>query len=347
MMNFKGLIYSLLFAFSYALQSMFAKQIDSIDKVNMAPTRSILQLCFFMPSLILIFPDSLSTKSLVTYVKDLPMRKMIIARVCYGYGAILTLFWSLQYLSIGDSSSIRALVAPCTAILAYFMLNERITVFELVLMLVSVIGMIFIAQPWEDPASNSEISENLVNLSNVTTSSFNQTQNYTISFDTESTKSSFFTNFIATYPGIIGSILCIISTYCNAAASVAMRALGKSIHYWVLTYFHALFGGIIILPIFILLGIFPMQNLIQIGLTSTDMLRLSAVTICGTFSQVLKKLALEYEKAVVVQMIGNSQVIFSYLMQFFVLKNVPNFYSLIGAGLILFSVVGLGILKFK
>jgi len=311
MLNAKGLFYTLLSGFAYSLQSMFAKQLEEIPKVNIAPFRSVVQLTLFIPVLQFAFPDSVSTKSFVQQITVPEIRNGIIGRAFWGYLAICTLFFSLNYLSIGDSSAIRAMVAPVTAVLAYFMLKEKMNALQVILMLVSVSGMVFIAQPWVEAEAQSI-----------------DTSNY----------SDFERKFATT----IGCCVCFMSVLGNSICAITIRGLGKRVHFWILTFYHCLFGVAIVLPIWVAVGNIDPAQLWRDGFLRQDAYLMCVIAICGTTAQVTKKLALDYEKAVIVQMVGNTQVIFSYLLQYFILGNVPNFWSIIGAVLIFVSVVGLG-----
>lgn len=125
----------------------------------------------------------------------------------------------LKESAIGDSSSIRSLVAPVTAVIAFVMLREKITLTELVLMLISVIGMIFIAQPWNERSVASILSQNRSTNSSLSTAE-DTLSNY-----------SYFQYFTLKYPSSFGTLLCLVSVFSNSFTIVAMRSLGKKVHY--------------------------------------------------------------------------------------------------------------------
>jgi len=71
------------------------------------------------------------------------------------------------------------------------------------------------------------------------------------------------------------------------------------------------------------------------------------LAIVGSSAQIFRKLALEHERAGIVSILCNSQVIFSFTLQWAFLNNVPSKFSLIGAGLISIATLGLSINKLK
>lgn len=321
--------YSISFALTYALQSMFVQKLQEVPKINVAVYRSCLQITFFLPILQLFFKDSIQTQNFVKMIKIKELRKGIFYRVFWGYVAIMFLFASLRYISIGDSSCIRALVGPVTAVLAYFTIKESINLFQTCLMVLSVIGMVFIAQPW----IGAEGHEHLKSLN------FDQDINE-VNF-TDVQQQSPLNPFETRYSAVLGSALCFISVLGNSIATIAIRGMGKKVHFWLLTFFHALFGALLVLPSWAILGFINLTQLWNTSFTKHDIFHLIAISICGTLAQISKKLALENEKAVIVQMIGNVQVVFCYVLQYFVLGKIPNVYSGIGAVFILVSVFGL------
>ena len=194
-------------------------------------------------------------------------------------------------------------------------------------------GVVVIAQPWERPEGGIE------ELSSVSNTNLNSTEAPSQTFTTQ-TKS-----LLYQFSALVGTLLCLISVLGNSIATVSIRGLGKHVHYWILTCTHAMFGTVIVLPIWLLLDLINLKTISTNGIQKYDLIMLLCISICGTFAQISKKLALDNERSVIVQMVGNLQIVFSYILQYFILGNVPNGWSVVGAVLISVSVFGLGFVK--
>ena len=59
---------------------------------------------------------------------------------------------TLDYISIGDATAIRALAGPVTAVFAYLLLKEKISNKAKLLVFIGVIGMVFISRSILNPS---------------------------------------------------------------------------------------------------------------------------------------------------------------------------------------------------
>lgn len=237
-------------------------------------------------------------------VKVPAIRKAVFFRAILGYFSIVCYFKSLDYISIGNATSIRSLTAPIGAVLAYVFLGERMSKKEVFLLILAVTGLLFISLDKDDGEE-----------------------------------------FLWSINTIIGITLALLAALSAAMVVVIIRNAGKSVHYLVMSCAHALVGVSLIWPGILTSGIIRVENLSQ--LPGKDVFIIFCLAIVGTSAQVFRKLALENERAGIVSILCNSQVIFSFTLQWVFLSNVPSKFSLIGAGLITAATLGLSINKLK
>lgn len=294
-MNAKAFIHSILAGFFYALAGMLAKQIHSVSKINLALWSNLVRGIYLLPAVTILVPATLGIEKIIYYVKSPNTFMHIFYRVFYSYVAMIAFFKSLDFSSIGDSATIRSLTPAAVAVIAYFKIGERSEAKEVWLMLASIIGMIFIGQPWNTPEKNikNELPANL-----------------TLSVENSVNSNNLFTNFYQNYPFAIGTFLCVLSVIADALSIVSMRALGKNVHYLTLTYFMAMFGGVVILPVLTALDFFKFTGPESIIL-KPDIYQIIILSVVGTACQISKKLATDNAPATLVQLLGNSQAVFS------------------------------------
>ena len=137
-----GLTLALGAACSYSFQSLLFKLLSSdVPAHNVAVYRSSCQILFLWPILNFFFGDTLQTERVVELVTTRQLYGGLFLRSFCGYSALMTQFLGLRYISLGDSGAIRALVIPVTAVMAYFLLGERIERKEMVPMADSFLGI--------------------------------------------------------------------------------------------------------------------------------------------------------------------------------------------------------------
>lgn len=291
-----GVIYALLHAACFSLNGLFARWLtDDIAKHNIPPFRSIIQAASLWPLLYCIEgAQKVEDQVLeILYVKKLWIT--VLGRAVGGYISFLLYFMTLDYISIGDATAIRALSGPVTAIFAYLILGEKITNKAKCLVFVGVIGMFFISRSKTD---------NLPGGSTTTKT-------------------------------LIGVGMGLVSVIFASLAMVAMRGMGKRVHYLIPSQVHAMVGVLFVIPAFLVVGLTPVGFFNEMNIN--DFWYLLGISVAGTLAQVFKKLALEYEKAAVATIFFNTQVIFTYAWQWGFLDNAPSWEAMVGAGLILSS----------
>jgi len=233
------------------------------------------------------------------------IRKSIFYRAILGYFAIVCYFWSLDFITMGNATAIRSLTAPIGALLAFIYLKEKMSPVEIGLLIVAVIGLVLIALDKDKDAISSSMS-----------------------FSSSS---------------VVGGALSLAAAISAALVLVIIRKAGKSVHYLVFSCAHALVGIVIVWPMALISGYIRFENFTQIPFS--DVCLMIGLAFTGTTAQVFRKLALEHDRAGIVSILCNSQVIFSYLLQWFILDNIPSTKSIVGAALIMTATVGLSIRK--
>ena len=320
-MNHKGIVLALLSAFGYTFQTTFTKFITEIPKVSVAPIRSCVQVIILIPMVQFFYLKEFSTQNILKISKTFNLKLGLFLRCLFGYASLTSRLAALRYISIGDSGAINALSSPLTAVVGYVWLREKISKIELWLTFVSFIGMVFVAHPWKIDAEDD--GDDYAHLQGLELK----------------------------YRTLIGISISLFSTILNSLTVVSIRSVGGKVHYMILTVAHCFWGIFVFFPIFVFIGwidiskMFDVNDFASGGFLASDLKFIILVAICGTFGTVLKTMALKYEKAVIVQMLGTFRVVVLYVLQVFWIGEGVERDSLIGAGLILMSVVGLSYLK--
>ena len=135
---------------------------------------------------------------------------------------------------------------------------------------------------------------------------------------------------------IVGSLLALVASVMVSIAVVIIRKLGRGVHFS-LSMLYAGLNGVI-------------ATLIYMGITGVSLIPcfqslpvMFASAVAFFLGQMLRTLALQREKAGTISLIQTSQVIYSFILQYFFLGEVPTLLGGIGAGLIFLSCVALGI----
>jgi drug/metabolite transporter (DMT)-like permease len=73
--------------------------------------------------------------------------RWLVSRGLWGAGGFTSVAYGLSTVTISDATTLFFLNVPITAILAYFMLGEEITTLDILTTILSMVGVVFIAQP--------------------------------------------------------------------------------------------------------------------------------------------------------------------------------------------------------
>lgn len=138
---------------------------------------------------------------------------------------------------------------------------------------------------------------------------------------------------------VVGIVLMVLSAMTVSIGSVASRSAGKLLTFVDVSFYINLFGCVVYLPALLATGFMPFNYLSNVPVQDTILL--AAISIISILGQMLKKLAIDNEKAALAQIAMNTQVIFSYAIQILFLGDIPNAMAISGSILILGSAIGL------
>ena len=293
-----GVTYALLSAVCFSINGLLARWLtDDFAKHNIPLFRSMIQAITLWPLLYFIEGREKVENQVmeILFVKKLWFT--VLGSAVGSYIAFSLYLMTFDYLSIGDTTAIAALIGPVTAVFAYLLLKEKLSNKAKMLVFVGVVGMVFISRSKSDNLPGGSSSSKT----------------------------------------LIGVGMVLVSVIFTSFSWVAMRGMGKRVHYLIPSYVNAMVGVLLVIPVFLVFELTPTS--FYNGMNINDFWCLLGISVLGTLAQVFRKLALEYEKAAVTTIFFNTQVIFTYVWQWGILGNKPSWEAMVGAGLILSSVI--------
>lgn len=150
--KYKGIIYIILSAFMFGLMGVFVKLADDIPSVQKSFFRNFVALIF---ALIILLRDKSAFK---IHKGDM---KYLILRAAFGTAGILCNFYAVDHLVLSDASILNKM-SPFFAILcSYFILKEKFTPFQGIVVLIAFIGSLFVIKP---SLINADLLPSLIGL---------------------------------------------------------------------------------------------------------------------------------------------------------------------------------------
>lgn len=134
----KGILFIILSALSFAIMSTFVKLSGDIPSI---------QKSFFRNFVSLIFAAILLIKSKAGFKFKKSNLSLLILRSLFGTLGILCNYYAIEHLILADASIINKLSPFFVIIFSYFILKEKIKLNQILAILVSFIGSIFIINP--------------------------------------------------------------------------------------------------------------------------------------------------------------------------------------------------------
>lgn len=321
-----GAFYGFISSTFVCVSQLLSKHLVGIEKYNVINLASIAMVIMLTPIMVTMNRQFFKTEYIkILKSKDLMIR--IFLRSFFGVCSGISLFGSMKYISIGDCNALYSLQGPVTGILAYLLLKEKFAKIEILFSILSVIGMVIVAQPFHK----------------------NENQDGHLSDQ------------------ILGTLFCIVAIFASAMITITIRSVGKHVHYITLTYLQMVIWTSLFDPIFVGFGLIhlpyfgydlktmsrSLQNstnpdsITSITYYRHDLKLLLCIAILIMLNLFAKKLFCETDKAVVVNLFSNVRVIIGYLIDIFILQTWPNGWSMVGSGIILVSVIGLGMAKIR
>lgn len=233
-------------------------------------------------------------------------RIILLLRCFVGTTGLMLSFYAFRHMPLADASVIIFSTPVFVAIFARLFLKESCGVFNIITIILTLIGVILITRP---PL-----------LFGDTIPSLNDEQIIDSNYD------------------VWGPVAALASTLFGANAYVLLRAL-KGLHFSVIMTNFGSFALVYTVVICWYLGTLCWP------LCGSDRLLVLALAVFSFGGQILLTLSLQLEQAGPVSIARTSDIVFAFIWQIMFFKEVPNMYSILGAILVVCSVLLSGLRK--
>ncbi|XP_065095197.1 solute carrier family 35 member G1 [Ochlerotatus camptorhynchus] len=233
-------------------------------------------------------------------------RIILILRCFVGTTGLMLSFYAFRHMPLADASVIIFSTPVFVAIFARLFLREACGMFNVITILLTLVGVVLITRPpfFFDDDSTSLVDEQVIE-----------------------------TNY-----DVWGPVAALSSTLFGANAYVLLRAL-KGLHFSVIMTNFGAFALVYTLIVCYYLGA------ICWPLCGSDRLLVIALALFSFGGQILLTLALQYEQAGPVAIARSADIVFAFIWQIMFFKETPNVYSVLGALLVVSSVMLSGLRK--
>ncbi|WP_105616987.1 DMT family transporter [Vallitalea okinawensis] len=133
----KSILYMLISAFGFSLMGVFVKLTGDIP---------VIQKAIFRTSTIMIFSFIMLRVSNLQF-KDIKHHKLLLMRSILGTVGILLNYYALDNLILSDANTLFRLSTVFLIIFCWIFLNEKLTLKQLLMIIVAFIGVVFIMKP--------------------------------------------------------------------------------------------------------------------------------------------------------------------------------------------------------
>jgi drug/metabolite transporter (DMT)-like permease len=267
-------------------------------------------------------------------------RKLLTLRALIGVAGLLCAYFSLSLIMPSDAGALAQSNVVLTALVARFVLDEKLTMAHILAIVLTLSGAMFICQPTflfsnDGPTVNTNFTRAL-NISN-------STSNQQIAMaNRNSERESFLYS--------IGLLIAFFDAVCMCLAQILIRKLCiRKVHFVTINIYTSYIGlpfcGIASI-IFYFFGITNRNELTEFNLLKWHLLIVCLVALLGTLNQVILNLSLKYEDASKVAVIRTTDLFFSFLFQYLILNITSELLNIIGALLILSSTLLILVYKF-
>ena len=314
--SYYGIIYGLISALCLSTSTVLTKKANFFHGSETALLRYIIQL------IIMILMGVISKNNLLGPKES---RKTLIIRGICGSIAMISLNYSIKLINPSDTSALMRLNIVIIPIFARFFIKEKFGLFNFMPLVMSILGVFFIAQP-------SFLFKKISQLKNFNNCSFNLTYCHGLS-----------SNEDQQLQRIFGIIFGLLTAFFSAFVTVLMKKLtNKKVHFSIVIVYASYVG----LPISFLISLVTFLSDKQIH-DMTLVQDLPSILyqigfavmagILGVCSQVLMNFSLKYEDSSKVSIIRATDLFYSFLFQYLILNIKPNLFSIFGACMILFA----------
>lgn len=290
-----GLVLATISSLFFSLCSVIVKWMVEIDPMELAA-------CRFVGVLLPAIP-------IVIYRKEKPFPKgkrfMLLLRSFVGTTGLMLSFYAFRHMPLADASVVVFSVPVFVAIFARLFLREPCGLFNVVTVILTLIGVVLITRP---PILFNEMVPALASPN-------------------ENLKTDLW-----------GAVAAFSATLFGANAYVLLRAL-KGLHFSVIMTNFGSFALVQTLLVTYLLGTLCLPR------CGMDRFLIVALALFSFGGQILLTLALQLEQAGPVAIARSADIVFAFIWQILFFEEVPNVYSIAGAFLVTSSVILTGLRK--
>ena len=339
----EGYFFGILFAVSMCMMNVFVKMAPALDGSNVSLIRYIIQL---------IVCSVIIRWNKLDFLGPREQRWLLLLRGVVGAVAVIISFFAIRYLDLSDVETLANSTVIITAIIARFVLREKLTVTHIIALVLTIAGVLFIIRPSflfgiEHDITNIFVKSDVhVHQEKNVTRHSNKSLRSLIDKEKAHIKDHSNREFIES---VIGVVLILLSATCQSVAQVVIRKLCLvQVHFSVNSMYPALVG----LPLSLILsGVFHQYKFIKIDTFETMDIVLQLVYsifggIMGTLGLIFLNLALKYEDATKIGMVKTNIGIFlAFILQYIVLDIRMDSLGLIGAVFVISATLSIMLLK--
>jgi drug/metabolite transporter (DMT)-like permease len=266
-----------------------------------------------------------------------PLRPILIARGIAGSMGVISITFAFKLINPSDATAIMFSNIIVVSILARIFLKEKMSIACIFSIVLCIAGLIMITQPsfLFKKTKNLIVNETIRdNTSNITNTSDNLNDN------NESIKT------------IIGILLALCCVMFSSTVQIILKKLANQKVHFSVTNLFACYAG---LPTTLIISVV----LVQTGYKTNPLLILNdlqdhklqifysiAAALLGLLSQTCMIVSYLYEDAIKLSILKTIELPFTFLFQYIILRIIPNYYSSIGAVLIVTASLSLLAIKY-
>ncbi|XP_063368322.1 solute carrier family 35 member G1 [Cydia amplana] len=289
---FFGLILATLSSLFFSLCSVIVKSLVNVDPIQLA-------MCRFIGILLPTIPIVIYTNQPI-FPKG--KRLMLALRSLMGTVGLLSSFYAFRHMPLADASVIVFSVPVFVSIFACVLLKEPCGIWNIVSIILTLLGVILITNPPFLFGGDEEVH-----------------QNYH-------------------YNTVKGALAAFGSTIFGANAYVLLRIL-KGLHFSVIMTNFGMYAILQTLFYSIIAGVLCMPN------CGTERFLVVCLALFSYLGQILLTMALQMEQAGPVAIARSADIVFAFLWQIMFFNEMPSKASVMGAVLVLSSVILVGLRK--
>lgn len=331
-----GYYYGFIYTLFSCMNSILIKMAPSYNSFNHAIMRYFIQMVIMS-----YFIKATDT----SWIGPKASRKLLVIRGIVGTGAIIFGLVALLYLDVSDFETLINSSILITALLGRIFLKEKITISHIVSLVLTILGVLFILRPpflfnlEQDLEHSIDRSFNM----NHSVELLQPSKLLNASNKTDSTQLVQFINrsFISSVTGVTFVLL---SAFFQSSLQVVTRKLALAkIHFSLISIYPVYIG----LPFSIIVSIFYyfFNTKYQLVFIPHEIF----YSFCGGLLSVIGLIclnkALKHEAAAKIVMLRTTGVLFSFMLQYFILDVNTDILGLIGAFLIIMGTVQIMIIK--